>query len=119
MQTIRNRRGTVACVLVLALARGALASVPTFDECLEASDFIAHAAVSRDHGLARDVFLDRLSGDLEAIRAFPPSLRWFAHDRDDERFLVAAAQRVFDTPYAPEAHRSQFLSACFDRQAGV
>ena len=102
------------------LAAGGLASagVPSIEECFEGSDFIANAARSRDNGIDRERFLDRLDGDLEAIRAYPPSLRWFAHDAEDETFLRDATQRVFDRPAAPEDHRSAFLRACFARLNG-
>jgi hypothetical protein len=113
----RNRIVRCGLVLCLAYAATAHAGVPTFEECLEGSDFIAHAAMSRDHGMARDAFLAHLDDDLSAIRSFPPSLRWFAHDGDDERFLTEETLRVFDAPATPEAHRSQFLSACFERLA--
>ena len=105
-------------VLVLAclLAAGAAcAGVPSVEECLEGSDFIANAARARDNGIGRESFLDRLDGDLATIQAFPPALRWFAHDADDASFLRDAAQEVFDRPGAPEDHRAAFLRACFAR----
>ena len=109
---------TFLLALVAACAAGAsvaLAGVPSVQECLEGSDFIANAARARDNGIARERFLDRLDADFEAIRAFPPGLRWFAHDADDETFLRDAAQGVFDRPAAPEDHRGAFLRACFAR----
>ena len=114
-------RRTPACVaaagLAVALATAAAAAVPTLNECLEGSDFVANAARSRDNGLPRASFLERLEADLAAIRAFPPELRWFARDEDAERFLAGAAARVFDVPQAPERHRAEFLAACLDRGA--
>ena len=108
---------TVATLVVIAAAPPAIASVPSLQECLEGSDFIANAARARDYGVAREHFLDRLDADFEAVRAFPPTLRWFVHDRDDEAFLRSAAEGVFDAPTTPEAHRTAFLRACFDRQS--
>jgi hypothetical protein len=96
-------------------ATAAGASVPSVQECLEGSDFIANAARARDNGMARERFLDRLDTDLHAIRAFPPALRWFARDADDETFLRGATERVFDRPQSPDDHRAAFLRACFDR----
>ena len=93
----------------------AMASIPTLGDCLEASDFIANAALSRDNGMTRDAFIQRLNGDFAAIRAFPSELRWFVRDEDDERFLEDAAEHVFDAPATPAAHRRQFLQACFER----
>ena len=114
MSDALRSRWAVASVMLIASC-AVEASVPTLDECLEGSDFIADAAWSRDHGLTRDAFLSRLEGDFETIRAFPPSLRWFAKDEDDERFLYASAALVFDAPLAPDGHRTQFLNACFER----
>lgn len=114
---MRVARSMVA-VLMLA-ATGAAASVPTLDECFEGSDFIADAAWSRDHGLSREAFLAQLSGDFQAIHAFPPSLRWFAKDEDDEHFLFVAASGVFDVPVTADLHRAQFLNACFERLAAT
>jgi len=110
--------GFVTCAASLGLAfaaSAAVASSPTLAECLEGSDFIANAALSRDHGMTRTAFLERLDQDMFAIRAYPAELRWFVKDEDDERFLHSAAQSVFDAPAQPEAHRAAFLRACFER----
>src|SRR5436189_5694183 len=102
-------------VATLATPLCAGASIPTLGDCLEASDFIANAALSRDNGMTRDAFIQRLNGDFAAIRAFPSELRWFVRDEDDERFLEDAAEHVFDAPAAPAAHRRDCLQACFER----
>ena len=106
----------VALAVAGWLAAGdATASAATLTDCFEGSDFIANAALARDNGMSRDAFLDRLEQDLFAIRAFPSELRWFAKDEDDERFLHAAVEDVFDLPASPQTHRALFLRACFDR----
>ena len=107
-------RAVVLCAALLAAAPAA-ASVPTMAECLEGSDFIAHAAIARDNGQSRDAFIARLDDDLTLIHAFPPELRWFAKDADDERFLREEAHAVFDAPTSPDNHRTAFLRACFER----
>jgi hypothetical protein len=106
-----------ACALFAATmaAGSARASAPTLAECLEAADFIANAAVSRNNGISRQEFMARLESDLFTIHAFPPSLRWFAHDGDDEVFLTQSAAEVFDRPLDPDAQRGSFLHACFER----
>jgi hypothetical protein len=106
-------RMLTACWIGLCVPAGA--SVPTFSDCLEGSDFIANAAQARDNGMTRAAFMGRLAEDFVAIRAFPAELRWFVKDPDDERFLESAAEHVFAAPTAPSAHRSDFLRACFDR----
>ena len=105
----------VHAMLAGALAGAAGASVPTVADCLEASEFIANAALSRDNGMTRDEFLSRMDQDFEAIKAFPPSLRWFVQDNDDERFLLDSAREVFDHPDRSERHRAHFLHDCFER----
>ena len=109
--------------VILALGWGALAptaafaTASTLGECVEGADFIANAAAARDNGMGRATFLDRLEGDFMAIRAFPVGLRWFVRDADDERFLRAAAEDVFDRPRLPERHRTAFFAACVSRSA--
>jgi hypothetical protein len=97
------------------VAMNASASALSVADCFEGSDFIANAAAARENGMSRDAFLNRMEEDFQLIQAFPPALRWFAHDEDDERFLYQAAREVFDAPDAPEGHRARFLAACFAR----
>jgi hypothetical protein len=87
----------------------------TLDECLEGSDFILHAAMSRENGITREAFLERMESDIHAIQAFPPELRWFVQDQEDEDLLTAAARVVFDSPREAQRHRSEFLAACTAR----
>lgn len=105
----------IAAAALVTASVGAAASTHTVAECFEGSDFIANAALARDNGMSRADFLERMEGDFLMIAAYPPELRWFAKDRDDERFLLSAAREVFDVPAAPEHHRARFLAACFDR----
>lgn len=105
----------VLAVAGFAAVVSAGASVPTVGECLEGADFIANAALARDNGTSRQAFVGRLEEDLTLIHAFPVELRWFAKDEDDERFLHASVEVVFDAPASPEDHRSSFLRTCFER----
>ena len=108
-----------AAALSLLLAMPAQAGVPTLAECFEASDFIANAARARDNGMGREAFLARMEADFIVIRAFPPALRWFVRDGDDERFLLDAAARVFDRPRQADGHQSDFLADCLARLAAT
>ena len=110
-------RAIVAALLVVA-AGPAFAHKPTVRECREAGEFIRNAALSRDAGMPRADFLERLLGDLVAIRNHPPAMRWFAQDEDDEAFLVAAVERVFDVPMKSTEHESEMLGSCLAR-AGI
>ena len=115
-----------ACRLRPGAARAlvARAASPVRRPCLchprsasEGGDFIAHAAQSRDNGMTREAFLDKLVDDIRLIQAFPPSLRWFVVDPGRRRNSCTPSRpRVFD---APHSHRSRiarsFLSHCFDR----
>jgi hypothetical protein len=105
----------LAVLITAGLALPAAAHDLTMDECVEGSEFIMHAAQSRDMGTSRDEFIGRMQGDLLAIQSFPPELRWFVQDADDEALLVAHAEGVFDTPQEPQAHQSQFLDTCVTR----
>jgi hypothetical protein len=85
-------------------------------ECAEGSEFIMHAAMSRDNGLAREEFIQRMRGDIMAIQSVPKDLRWFVQDRDDEALLVGHAEGVFDTPQPPQVHQSEFMQTCMARR---
>ena len=115
------RAWPVVLLIVLTTGMGppAAAHAPSLQECLEAGDFIANAAHSRDNGITKVAFLERLVGDIRVIQAFPPQLRWFVFDPDDAEFLHAESSSVFDDPRAPEVHRAQFLSRCFDRSQRI
>ncbi len=86
-------------------------------ECTEGSEFIRNAARARDNGLSREAYLAQLRGDLISIRAFPPELRWFAQDEQDEALLYSAASNVFDDPQPPEQHRQAFMERCLGSPA--
>lgn len=106
-------------ILVLAagllFATGALAHPHSARECREGGDFIRNAALSRDGGTTREFFVGRLEEDLLTIRAFPPALRWFVRDADDEVFLRSEVEAVFDAPQSGEQHRAGFVARCAQR----
>ena len=109
---------TIVLALALALALAstlARAGVPTLPDCVEGSDFIANAAHSRNNGVRRDTFITRMEEDFIVIRAFPPALRWFVKDQDDERLLLDAVAAVYDRPRSPAQHHADFLAACLQR----
>ena len=105
----------IAVCAAASLAPSVHAGVPTLSDCVEGSDFIANAAHSRDNGMGRDAFVARMQDDFVVIRSFPPALRWFAKDHDDERFLLAAVARVYERPRTPAQHRADFLVTCLER----
>jgi hypothetical protein len=100
--------------MLLLLSAGAAAQHSP-GECREGSDFIRNAALSRDGGASREFFVGRLEEDLLTIRAFPPALRWFVHNPDDEVFLRSEVEAVFDAPLSSELHRAGFLERCTQR----
>lgn len=113
----RITAGIALCGSVLALS--CHASLPSLTECLEASDFVGNAALSRDNGVPAERFIDRLQQDFSLIQAFPEELRWFVHDAEDEAYLLGAARAVFERPGLPEEHRRKFLDSCFERMAAA
>lgn len=104
---------------VIALTAPGLAGAHplTLEECTEGGEFIRHAAMSRDAGITRQLFMSRFAEDIALIRAFPPELRWFVQDEQDERLLGSAAERVFDRPMKPEQHEAAFVSDCIQTTA--
>ncbi len=117
MLTIHLRRAAIAAMFLSS--SGAWSHDLSVEECLEGGDFIQHAAMSRDYGMSREQFITKVQGDLLAIQSFPPELRWFVQDIDDEVLLVSAAERVFDEPSDPDSHRDAFLQSCFGRVSFV
>jgi hypothetical protein len=106
-------------LLMLVLVAGpASAARPTLQECREAGDFVRNAALSRDNGMPRQAFLERLQADLIGIRSYPPEVRWFAKDESDEAFLIAAVESVFDMPRKSTEHESDMLRMCLARMDG-
>src|SRR5260221_2520987 len=93
----------------LAWCVGADAQAHSTRECREGGDFIRNAALSRDTGTTREFFVGRLEEDFLTIRAFPPALRWFVHDQDDERFLRAEVEAGYDPPEVNEHHHAGFF----------
>ena len=83
-----------------------------FEECLEGGEFIRNAALSRDNGITREFFMSRLADDLQAIKSFPPQLRWFVRNELDEILLTEAVARVFDAPQPATRHEIDFVDAC-------
>ena len=103
------------CLLTLAtlaLANSCQASSHHPAECREGAEFIRNAALARINGQSRDVFLDRLHGDLNMIRGMPRASRWFARDKADELLLIRHVERVFDSPADPKKHEEAFFGEC-------
>ena len=108
-------RPSILCLLpmlALSMANPAFASRHTARECREGADFIKNAALSRLNGQTRDMFLDRLHGDLSMIREMPVAQRWFVRDKADESLLILHVERVFDSPSSPDSHEDAFLGEC-------
>jgi hypothetical protein len=112
-------RLTAAIAGAIALTAPGLSSAHplTLEECAQGGEFIRHAAMSRDAGMTKQIFMNRFAEDLALIQAFPPELRWFVQDEHDERLLGTAAERVFDQPMRPEQHEAAFVSDCIQATA--
>ena len=107
---------TLILATALAWPVTAPAQAHSARECREGGDFIRNAALSRDGGTTREFFVGRLEDDLATIRAFPPTLRWFVHNADDEVFLKTEVEAVFDAPLASDRHRADFFERCEQRR---
>jgi hypothetical protein len=105
----------ILAVGLLLAALPAWSHDTSLDECIEGSDFIRNAALSRDNGITRSDFIGRMHADIELIQAFPKELRWFVQDESDAELLLGHAALVFDEPRAPESHQAAFLQACVGR----
>lgn len=115
-------RTIAAAALAAALAAYAVAGVahvPSAKECRQAGQFIYDAARSREDGITRKQFIGQMLSDFQTILAFPKKVRWFVKDKSDEKFLLSAAENVYDHPQAPAAHRRAFLARCRLRMASA
>jgi len=119
MMRAARRIAAAMAVYGCMYAHSCLASHPSLTECLEGSDFVGNAALSRENGVSAKKFMDRMQQDFTLIHAFPQELRWFVHDPDDESYLLGAARDVFERPASPEEHRRTFLESCFARMAAL
>ena len=121
--SVTSLRHAASCVVFCTVIAGTAAPATAHDlsvqECLEGGDFILHAAQARDAGFTRYRFLNQVVSDLISIQAYPPELRWFVQDQDDESLLVSAAEKVFDEPVEPDLHRDSFLQTCFTRTSSL
>ena len=109
--TIKPILKTVLC-LSLAVAGPTAAQVLTAADCAEGGDFIQNAALSRDHGIKAEQFVDTLEGDLEQIRDMAPAARWFAYTKVEAELLRMATHGVFLLPRDAAVHREDFISRC-------
>jgi hypothetical protein len=103
--------------LVQLVSTGAAAHALTFAECIEGGKFIRNAALAREGGVSREFFVNKFIEDLALIQSFPPQLRWFVQDAEDEQLLSAAVFQVFDAPQPPLRHEAMFVNVCL--QAGA
>lgn len=109
----RNLASAVSLfVLSTMWALQALAHPLTLTECSEGGEFIRNAALARDNGMTRELFVDKFTEDLVMIQSFPPQLRWFVQDSGDEKLLSDAVFKVFDEPMSAEQHESSFIGTC-------
>jgi hypothetical protein len=109
--------GLVTAALGIGFAFDAAAHPLSRQECSEGSDFIKNAALSRDNGMDGGTFLSRTIEDLSLIKSFPPSMRWFVQDQNDEDYLLKAVAEVFSSPREPQLHQSSFFGECITRAA--
>jgi len=109
----RNLASAVGLFLLISMwAIQAMAHPLTLTECTEGGEFIRNAALARDNGMTREIFVDKLTEDLVMIQSFPPQLRWFVQDSGDEKLLSEAVFKVFDEPLNAEQHEVSFIGAC-------
>jgi len=77
----------------------------------EGGEFVRNATISRDNGLPREAFFNRLIADLSTIRGLPEELCWFSRGEAVEALLLRA-MRVYDFPVAPRDNEAAFIDRC-------
>lgn len=116
---MRTIAAAALAALLLGYAAPGAAHVPSAVECQQAGQFIYDAAISREDGITRKRFIGQMLSDFQTILAFPKKVRWFVKDKSDEKFLLSAAENVYDHPQAPAVHRREFLARCRLRMASA
>lgn len=86
--------------------------LPTARECHEASDFIEHAAMSRDNGYSKKFLLGRFDDDMMVLRGMDPQKRWFVRSKGATQFLRQALVDVFAVKRKPGDQAGIFLRSC-------
>lgn len=113
----------VAAALTLWPARSAHAHGRSDHECTEAAEMIGHFADARDahsldesKGVGKEEALSQYDAGWEVVKTFPPELRWFLEDDDDNNLLRAGVEKVFDHPeLTPEMLNTEFKAGCIQR----
>ena len=109
------RRVPVLLALSILSLPPAIAHELSKQECMEGTDYIRNAALSREQGMTESAFMDVFDNDLVMLRSIPPTLRWFVQDEDDAEFLRSALNEVFRLPATPDQHARNFAEACLLR----
>ncbi len=86
--------------------------LPTERECHEASDFIEHAAMSRDNGYSKEKLVGRFDDDIMVLSGMDPQKRWFVRSPGATRFLREALVEVFAVKRKPGDQASIFRGSC-------
>lgn len=105
----------LAIILFLLTPCAVFAHVPSFDECLEASQFISHASMSRDNGYPWETFAQQMENDINYLQSIPENLRWFVVDKDDGQYLYGWAETAFNNKKTPDENATDFLNSCLKR----
>lgn len=86
--------------------------LPTERECHEGSDFIEHAAMSRDNGYSKEKLVQRFDDDIMILSSMHPQKRWFVRSPDAVKFLRQALVDVFVSRGRPRDQAAVFLKSC-------
>ncbi len=106
------------CILILwiGISTSSFAQdfLPTVRECHEGSDFIEHAAMSRDNGYSKKKIVGLFDDNVTVLSGMDPEKRWFVRSPGATRFLREALLRVFDIPRKPKDAATVFLRSCLN-----
>jgi galactokinase len=110
MQSVRMAVLVLCSSFPLATCAGDF--LPTRQECHEASDFIEHAAMSRDNGYSKAVLVRRFDDDITVLSGMDPQKRWFVRSPGATRFLRDALVEVFTLRRKPKEQAMVFFRSC-------
>ena len=114
-ETDMNNVRTMALLMLcgsLACVASASDFLPTERECHEASDFIEHAAMSRDNGYSQKTLIQRFDDDIMILSDMHPEKRWFVRSPGATKFLRQALMDVFALKRKPRDQAGAFRTSC-------
>lgn len=109
----------LAAVLIAIAVETVYASEHDERECDQAADMIMAVAKAKEqHGYTVYDAVSDFTHDIKAQEKHAPEDRWFNHDDDDIKLLLASVLGVFKSALPPAILAAEFKDKCFPQRDG-